>query len=110
MADITHNTRHADQVREAVLTTAEGWRTLERFFDTANGEAVTVVEVEAAAGLRRDAVILSLGLGKTPHGRVLHRFGTISGPNGASYLSDALDAVRRRLTVVSCFGADDLDP
>ncbi len=110
LAVITLNTRHADRVREAVLATAEGSRTLGTFFDPANTEAFTVVEADAAAGLRRDAVILSLGFGKTPHGRVLHRFGTISGPHGGSYLTDALDAVRRRLTVVSCFSAEDLDP
>ncbi|MGC0249470.1 hypothetical protein [Pseudactinotalea sp. Z1748] len=110
LAVIAMNTRHADRVREAVLNAAQGSRTLERFFDAAAAEAFTVVEIEAAAGLRRDAVILSLGFGKTPHGRVLHRFGAVSGSDGAAYLIDALDAARHRLSVISCFRAGELDP
>src|SRR5699024_905118 len=77
-----------------------GSASVANFFDSDRPEAFTVVDVESAAGLRRDAVIITLGFGKTPHGRVLHRFGVLSGPDGAEFLVDALDAVRTRLTVV----------
>lgn len=110
LAVIALNTRHADRVREAVMSVAAGSASVASFFDSDRPEAFTVVDVESAAGLRRDAIILTLGFGKTPHGRVLHRFGVISGPDGAEFLVDALDAVRTRLTVVSCLQPDDLDP
>ncbi|UFU07300.1 hypothetical protein [Ruania halotolerans] len=110
LAVVALNTRHADRVREAVLSVAAGSASMSAFFDQSRTEAFTVVDVESAAGLRRDAVVLTLGFGKTPHGRVLHRFGAISGPDGAAFLVDTLDAVRTRLTVVSCLEADDLDP
>ena len=42
------------------------------------------VDADGAAGLRRDTVVLSLGYAKTPHGRVLHSFGAISGPDGTA--------------------------
>lgn len=110
LAVIALNSRHADRVREAVMSVAAGSASVAAFFDSDRPEAFTVVDVESAAGLRRDAIILTLGFGKTPHGRVLHRFGVISGPDGAEFLVDALDAVRTRLTVVSCLQPDDLDP
>ena len=109
LAVIALNTRHADRVREAVMSTAAGSHAMSSFFDQSNPEAFTVVDIEAVAGLRRDAVVLTLGYGKTPHGRVLHRFGSVSGPNGAEFLVDALDACRHRLTVVSCLAAADLE-
>ncbi|SEE94014.1 hypothetical protein SAMN04488554_3732 [Ruania alba] len=110
LAVVALNTRHADRVREAVLSVAAGSASMSAFFDQSRTEAFTVVDVESAAGLRRDAVVLTLGFGKTPHGRVLHRFGAISGPDGVAFLVDTLDAVRTRLTVVSCLEAGDLDP
>ncbi|TDE94100.1 hypothetical protein EXU48_11680 [Occultella glacieicola] len=110
LAVIALNSRHADRVREAVLSTAAGSTAMSAFFDQSGTDAFTVVDIESVAGLRRDAIIFSLGYGKTPHGRVLHRFGAVSGRDGAEYLVDALDAVRHRFTVVSCLAAEDLDP
>ncbi|GAB2606024.1 hypothetical protein [Pseudactinotalea suaedae] len=109
LAVIALNARHADRVREAVLSTAAG-ASMARFFDPSGPEPFTVVDIESVAGLRRDAVILTVGYGKTPHGRVLYRFGSISGQHGAELLVDALDACRHRLTVVSCLAPEDLDP
>ncbi|WP_159621288.1 hypothetical protein [Ruania rhizosphaerae] len=110
LAVVALNTRHADRVREAVLSVAAGSASMSAFFDQSRPEAFTVVDVESAAGMRRDAIVLTLGFGKTPHGRVLHRFGAISGPDGVAFLVDAMDAVRSRLTVVSCLAPEDLDP
>lgn len=70
---------------------------------------IPVLEIEEAAGLLRDTVILSVGFAKTPHGRVLHRFGPISTPEGLSLMIDALDAVRHNLEVVSCIAPEELD-
>lgn len=109
LAVIALNARHADRVREAVLSTAAG-ASVAAFFDPAATEPFTVVDIESVAGLRRDTVILTVGYGKTPHGRVLYRFGAVSSEHGAELLVDALDACRHRLTVVSCLAADDLDP
>ncbi|MDN5557842.1 MAG: hypothetical protein L0G23_00180 [Ruaniaceae bacterium] len=73
------------------------------------GRDIPVVDVEDAAGLSRDTVILSVGFAKTPHGRVLHRFGPISTPDGAALMIDALDSVRHNLDVVSCISPAELD-
>src|SRR5690606_1090906 len=72
LAVIALNARHADRVRDAVLSTAAG-ASVAAFFDPAGPEPFTVVDVESVAGLRRDATILPPGYGKTPPGRALHR-------------------------------------
>ncbi|PFG38911.1 hypothetical protein ATJ97_1402 [Georgenia soli] len=109
LAVVALNPRHAERVREAVGAAVTGSPAVADFFRADRDEPFTVVDVDAAGGLRRDVVILSVGYGKTPHGRVLHRFGTISGPDGLACLVDALDAVRHQLVLVSCIGPGDLD-
>lgn len=110
LAVVALNARHADRLREAIDNIAHDSTALAEFFAPNTPEAFAVVSVDSAAGLRRDAVILTMGYAKTPHGRVLHRFGAVSGPHGAGLLVDAIDASRKRITVVSSFTADDLDP
>ena len=55
-------------------------------------------------------MIVSLGLPRTAHGRVLHRFGVLDGRFGKACLTAALSRARRRMTLVSAFTAGDLNP
>ncbi|WP_098458512.1 hypothetical protein [Flavimobilis soli] len=110
LAIITLSELHADRVREALLGEVRRNPALSSFFDPAAHEPVVIADLSAVAGLSRDAVIMSVGFGRTPHGRVLHRFGAVSEPAGEAMLLDALGVSRARLTVVSCFGYEDLDP
>ena len=110
LAVVTLTPRHADAVRETVMGEVRDNPALAAFFDAGRADPFVVVDVTNVGGLRRDAVILSLGLGRTPHRRVLHTFGPVSRPGGEGLLLDALGSTRHRLTVVSCFRGDDLDP
>ncbi|MBT0992946.1 hypothetical protein KIN34_01400 [Cellulomonas sp. DKR-3] len=109
LAVVTVTPAHAEAVREAVLDEVRTNPALAAFFDHARREPFVVTDLTGLAGLARDAIVLSLGLGRTPHRRVLHTFGAVSAPGGAAMLLDALGSTRHRLVVVSCFGADDLD-
>lgn len=109
LAVIALNARHADRVREAVTLAVADSPAVARFFDPSRSEPFTVVDVESASGLRRDAVVMSVGFAKTYHGRVLHQFGAISTELGAALLVDALDSCRHALTVVSCVGPAEID-
>ncbi|MDO5726847.1 MAG: DNA helicase, partial [Bowdeniella nasicola] len=109
LAVITLNERHAARVGEAIRDIVATSPAIADFFAADRPEPFVVTDIAGAQGLARDAIILSVGYGKTPHGRVLHRLGKISGPDGLSLLVDALDAVRRELIVVSCFTHADLD-
>jgi len=66
--------------------------------------------VDQTRGLERDEVLLTTGFARTPHGRVLHRFGPLDGPGGAGLLTTAVSRARHRLHVVTALRARDLDP
>lgn len=108
LAVVTASGVHADRVREAVAARTDE-PPLARFLARHRAEPFVVVEVGATQGLLRDAVVLSVGFGRTPHGRVLHRFGPITEADGDLRLLETLATTRAALTVVSCFGPADLD-
>lgn len=110
LAVVTASPVHTAQIREAVLAQVRDSPSLAACLDGARPEPFVVTDLTNVAGLRRDALILSLGFGRTPHGRVLHRFGPISGPGGDALLLAALGVTRHRLDVVSCFAVADVDP
>jgi REase_MTES_1575/AAA domain/Protein of unknown function (DUF4011) len=103
---IKHATRIEDALRLALIS-AEG---VGDFFDEDSAERFFVKNLERVQGDERDAIILSIGYGKTPHGRVLHRFGPLNLQGGERRLNVAITRARRRMTVVSSFTAADLDP
>jgi hypothetical protein len=80
------------------------------FFEESSPEPFFVKNLERVQGDERDAIILSVGYGKTPHGRVLHRFGPLNLEGGERRLNVAITRARRRMTVVSALVAEDLDP
>ncbi|MGN6635088.1 MAG: AAA domain-containing protein, partial [Oryzihumus sp.] len=102
--------RHAARIEDALraaLADADG---VGSFFDESAPERFFVKNLERVQGDERDAIILSIGYGKTPHGRVLHRFGPLNLEGGERRLNVAVTRARRRMTVVAAFGAADLDP
>ena len=109
LAVVTASVVHGERVREAVMAEVRDNPALAAFFRPDQPEPFSVTEVGTSQGLTREAIILSVGYGRTPHGRVLHRFGALSEPGGEGRLLEALGATRKRLTVVSCFTADELD-
>ena len=104
---ITHATRVEEALRRALAGVDD--RVL-AFFDEERSEAFFVKNLERVQGDERDDVILTVGYGKTPHGRVLHRFGPLNLEGGERRLNVAITRARRSMTVVSSIAADDLDP
>ncbi|MGG5261084.1 AAA domain-containing protein [Phycicoccus avicenniae] len=80
------------------------------FFAEDRPEAFAVRDADHVQGETWDDVVLTVGFGKTPHGRVLHRFGAIGTDTGHRRLAVALTRARRGLVVVSTITAEDLDP
>jgi len=112
---ITLTPRHAKRVEEALdaaLRPSGGRNELGAavFFDAARREPFFVRSMHEAGGAVRDAVILGVGYGKTPHGRVIHNFPALGVPGAERMLTTATTRARRRLTVVASLTADDLDP
>ena len=102
--------KHADRLEDAVTEALRGAPDVARFFDEAREERFFVKNLERVQGDERDAIILSIGYGKTPHGRVLHRFGPLNNEGGERRLNVAITRARSRMTVVSALRAADLDP
>ncbi|MDO4666178.1 MAG: prevent-host-death family protein [Actinomycetaceae bacterium] len=109
LAVIALNKRHAARLSEAILAAVANAPAVDSFFDKTKPEPFVVVPVTDVAGIQRDRCIISVGYAKTPHGRLLHDFGLIGGPQGSSMLVDALTAVRSDLLIVASFTAEDVD-
>ena len=111
LAVVALNRVHADRIEEALRTAvASADAATSRFFGPGTPEPFVVRPFELAQGLERDVVVVAVGYGKTPHGRVLHRFGLLGTELGDRHLTVALTRARRSMTVVSTLAATELDP
>jgi hypothetical protein len=112
LAVVTLSERHAERIEEALRAQVADHPVLGQWlteqWQAGHPEPFVVRSVQRALGLERDAAIVAIGLARTPHGRVLHRFGVIDGDKGAAALTTAISRARNRTTVVCCFTADDL--
>lgn len=102
---------HAQRLDDALRRALQGLDAKTAAFFTEDvHERFFVKNLERVQGDERDAIILSVGYGKTPHGRVLHRFGPLNNEGGERRLNVAITRAKKRMTVVSSIGADELDP
>lgn len=107
---VTLSRPHAARVDAALRTALIRSPDLAPFLREDREEPFFVKDVDQVAGDVRDAVILTLGYGRSVDGRVLYRFGALDRPGGDRRLSAVVTCSRERTTVVSSFGADDLSP
>jgi hypothetical protein len=107
---ITLTPAHAARVETALRVQLTHVPEAAAFVNADGPERFFVKVVDRVHGDTRDAIILSVGYGRTAHGRVLHRFGPVSRDGGDRLLVAATTRSRRRLAVVAAFAADDLDP
>lgn len=101
----SHARRIADAVRAALPARPE----LAAFLRRRRRESFVVTDVERCADTVRDAVVFSVGLGVTPLGRFVHRFGPLDDADGHRWLASVLTRARKRLTVVSCVAGEVLE-
>ncbi|WP_374100717.1 DUF4011 domain-containing protein [Naasia sp. SYSU D00057] len=105
---VTASQKHAVRVQAAVLRAVAKRTEVTDFFLKEQAEPFMVVTLEQAVALSRDRVILSIGFGRTPHGRMLSGFGPLGRPGGDRLLASAVTRARRSLVIVSCFRPDDI--
>jgi very-short-patch-repair endonuclease len=102
--------RHAARVDDALRLTLADHPDVAEVLGREGQERFFVKNLERVQGDERDAIILTVGYGRTPHGRVLHRFGPLNQAGGERRLNVAMTRARSRMTVVASFGPSDLDP
>jgi very-short-patch-repair endonuclease len=103
--------RHAERIDTAVRAAlASGSASqLEAFFADDGPEPFFVKNLERVQGDERDAIILSVGYGKHPDGRMRYQWGPLLRDGGERRLNVAATRAKRRLTVVSSFSSHDVD-
>ncbi|MCT1654125.1 hypothetical protein [Brachybacterium muris] len=110
LAVLTFTSEHARRLMERIMQTVAVIPALRGFFDPGAPEFFTVLPAAHASSIVRDDVIVSVGFGRTPHGRLLHRFGPLSEAGGRKALATVITRARGRTTVVSSIDVQDLDP
>jgi very-short-patch-repair endonuclease len=104
--------KHADRVDALLRRTLQERNDadLAAFFGDERDEPFFVKNLERVQGDERDAIILTVGYGKSADGRLPYRFGPLLTEGGERRLNVAVTRAKRRLTLVSSFSALDMDP
>ncbi|MBO0775964.1 MAG: DNA helicase, partial [Actinobacteria bacterium] len=102
--------RHAERIDEILRAALAGHPDLEEFFGEDQPEPFFVKNLERVQGDERDAIILSVGYGKHPDGRMRYHWGPLLRNGGERRLNVAVTRARHRLSLVSSFSSRDVDP
>ena len=109
LAVITLTPWHAQRIASAVQSAIRQYPYVASFFTDTTKEPFVVTDVERVQGFARDAVIFSVGYGRTLQGRVLYNFGSLEQPDSEKLLAAIVTRARQKLTLVSSYGPTDLD-
>lgn len=107
---ITMGIKHKERIEAALRERRSERRDLDDFFAESGEEPFFVKNLERVQGDERDAIVLSVGYGKGPDGRMRYRWGPLNNKGGERRLNVAVTRAKTRLTVVSSFTAYDIDP
>jgi very-short-patch-repair endonuclease len=102
--------KHAERIDAALRDALPGHPDLEGFFAEDTAEPFFVKNLERVQGDERDAIILSIGYGKHPDGRMRYQWGPLLRDGGERRLNVAATRAKHRLTLVSSFASTDVDP
>jgi very-short-patch-repair endonuclease len=102
--------RHAERIDTALRHALASHPDLEGFFAEDTAEPFFVKNLERVQGDERDAIILSIGYGKHPDGRMRYQWGPLLRDGGERRLNVAATRAKHRLTLVSSFSSHDVDP
>src|SRR5699024_2309859 len=109
LAVLTFTEDHARRLMERIMNTVSVIPELRDYFDPGAKEVFTVLPADQATAVVRDDIIVSVGFGKTPHERLLLRFGLLSETGCRKALATVITRARGRTTVVSSSGVQVLD-
>lgn len=108
LAVIAGNRSHAAAIAEGIRVQLPNHPWAAKHF-RAPKERFVVTSMDRLAGLQRDAIILSLGYGRTAHGKTVHDFGALSQPGGDELFVNAVTRARNSMMLVSALRPQDVD-
>ncbi len=97
--------KHAERIDAALRDALAAHPDLEAFFAEDTAEPFFVKNLERVQGDERDAIILSIGYGKHPDGRMRYQWGPLLRDGGERRLNVAATRAKHRLTLVSSFSS-----
>lgn len=106
---ITASKKHAVRVHQEVLRAFARFPEYREFLLGDRAEPFVVLTLEQAIAQSRDRVIFSVGYGRTPHGRLLSHFGSLSEAGGERLVAVAMTRARRAMAIVTSFMPEHLD-
>lgn len=106
---IRHSQRVDEQLRRRLRENGDLMREVGEFFDENRDQYCFVKNLEQVQGDERDAIILSIGYGKSANGTLPLRFGPLLKDGGERRLNVAVTRAKSRITLLSSFTADDID-
>src|SRR6266699_1622555 len=83
---------------------------LAAFFNPEGDEPFFIKNLEWVQGDERDAIILSVGYGKRADGHMQYRWGPLTYPGGERRLNVVVTRAKTRLTLVTSFRTEEVDP
>lgn len=112
---IAMGSKHAERIDDAIHAAQRRDVSLSRWLEEAaehgdGREPFFVKNLERVQGDERDAIILTIGYGRTADGRMRYNFGPVNRDGGERRLNVAVTRAKSRMTVVSTFTAEDMDP
>ncbi|EMQ99594.1 putative DNA helicase [Paeniglutamicibacter gangotriensis] len=108
LAVVAGNRTHASAIAEGIRVQLPNHPWAAKYFRTAS-ERFVVTSIDKLAGMQRDAIILSLGYGRTTHGKIVHDFGALSAPGGDELFVNAVTRARESMVLVSALRPQDMD-
>lgn len=106
---ISFGQKHQDRIEAALARARQTDSEFDRALQQKRDEPFFVKNVERVQGDERDAIILTVGYGKDPiSGRLKMFWGPLLRPGGERRLNVAISRAKKRMTLVSSFGPEDL--
>lgn len=107
---ITMGTPHKLRIEEALRLARALRPELDGFFSDGDSlEPFFVKNLERVQGDERDCIILTIGYGKGPDGRIRYNFGPVNNQGGERRLNVAVTRAKHSVVLVSTFRGDELD-
>ncbi len=105
---LTFSGKHAERISEALAEVVHEEPALARAVAEL-AEPLAIKPAERWQREQRDRMIISVGHGHTPDGRMVHKFGSLSSPAGEQLVLLAATRARHAATWVTTLGPEDLD-
>jgi very-short-patch-repair endonuclease len=105
---IAFGIKHQNRLERALAAAFDADPALEAVLNAKPAEPFFVKAVERVQGDERDAIILSVGYGKSADDRLRLFWGPLLQPGGERRLNVAISRARLRMALITSFGADDM--